>query len=77
MSEQFKPGSIEALLLRPYEPPKLFIFEEVEIRGGYHTLQTHSGPERGWSETYSKRGSAIYRNRVVKIDYPPTSRGVS
>lgn len=62
----------ELLLERPYNPPELFIFEEVELGGGYHTLSAHSrGPESDWSEPYKKSGVARYRSRIVKVPYPP------
>lgn len=60
------------LLERDYCPPKLYIREEVEVGGGYHTLQVSRGPEREWSEPYSKSGSAVYRDRVVLVPYPPS-----
>jgi hypothetical protein len=64
---------MDPLLERPYQPPELFIFEEVEIGGGYHTLHVaHQGPERAWSEPYTKSSQVQYRNRVVKVEYPPT-----
>lgn len=64
--------SDEELLGRPYFPPELYIFEEVEIGGGYHDLHVWLGKkeERGWSEPYKKSGVAEYRNRVVRVQYP-------
>jgi len=61
-----------ALLKRPYEPPALYILEEVEIGGGYHTLHvSREERERGWSRPYKKSGSAQYRSRIVRVPYPP------
>lgn len=67
---------IAELLARPYEPPALFIFEEVEIGGGYHTLRvSHLSVEQAWSEPYQKSGTPFYRSRVVRVLFPPeTSR---
>lgn len=61
----------EDLLQREYKPPELFIWEEVELYRGYHTYAVTSGPERGWSDIYRKSSSVMYRNRVVKVPYPP------
>ncbi len=64
------------LLERPYEAPALFVFEEVELGGGYHTLSTcHADKERDWSEPYKKTSAVQYRNRVVRVPYPPTVSG--
>ncbi|HEY5022463.1 MAG TPA: hypothetical protein VII30_08260 [Gemmatimonadaceae bacterium] len=65
------------LLERPYAPPSLFIFEEVEIGGGYHTLGVVSGPESEWSEPYEKSSHAQYRYRVVRVPYPPPAPGLN
>ncbi len=63
---------LEKLLHRPYKPPVLYIFEEVELGGGYHTLSvTQFGPERDWSEPYKKSSQVQYRSRTVKVEYPP------
>jgi hypothetical protein len=59
------------LLERAYEPPALYIFEEVEIGGGYHTLLVASGPEQDWSEPYRKSSNVQYRSRIVRVPYPP------
>jgi len=60
------------ILERAYRPPKLYIFEEVEIGSGYHTLQvTHIEQERDWSEPYKKSSHVEYRCRVVLVPYPP------
>ncbi len=66
--------TIEELLEREYNPPDLYIFEEVEIGGGYHTLDSLNGHnvESNWSEPYKKSGFATYRSRVVKVTFPPT-----
>jgi hypothetical protein len=66
---------INQLLKRVYDPPKLFIYEEVEIGGGYHTLSIicHKA-ERDWSEPYKKSGTATYRNRIVLVTFPPESK---
>jgi hypothetical protein len=62
------------LLRRPYQPPPLFIFEEVELGSGYHTLHaTHNHEEHGWSEPYKKSSQAEYRSRTVRVPYPPTA----
>lgn len=61
------------LLGRPYAPPVLFIFEEVEIGHGYHSLTVTDGPARGWSEPYRKSGPSEYRSRVMRVPYPPIS----
>ena len=62
----------EELLQRPYDPPKLFIFEEVEVGGGYHTLHiAHATESRDWSEPYKKSGTAEYRSRIVEVLFPP------
>ncbi|HEY5022462.1 MAG TPA: hypothetical protein VII30_08255 [Gemmatimonadaceae bacterium] len=66
------------LLERPYAPPALFIFEEVEIGGGYHTLHACSAnAERGWSEPYKKSSVVQYRNRIVRVPYPPDALSVT
>lgn len=63
---------LDCLLQRPYTPPPLFIFEEVELGGSYHKLHAHRvGPESDWSEPYTKSGTVRYRSRVVRVDYPP------
>lgn len=61
------------LLERPYSPPMLFIAEEAEIGGGYHTLWVVQGEtqESDWSEPYKKTSSVQYRRRVVRVPYPP------
>lgn len=60
------------LLERDYNPPKLYIFEEVEIGSGYHTLHvSHATQERDWSEPYCKSSHVQYRNRIVLVPYPP------
>jgi hypothetical protein len=62
------------LLKRPYEPPALYILEEVEIGSGYHTLHvSHAEKERDWSKPYKKSGSAEYRSRIVRVPYPPAA----
>lgn len=66
---------LEALLGRIYSPPELFICEEVELGGGYHTLWVVSGPERDWSEPYQKSSQVRYRRRVVRVEYPPKHGG--
>lgn len=60
----------------PYEPPVLYIREEVELRpGGYHTLNySYERAERDWSEPYHKSGSATYRDRVVLVPFPPKEK---
>ncbi len=65
--------SIDELLGRPYKPPPLYIFEEVELGSGYHTMHVchHKVEERGWSEPYRKSSSVQYRNRIVLVPYPP------
>ena len=64
--------AFDKLLECDYNPPKLFIFEEVEIRGGYHTLDvSDSNVESDWSEPYKKNGGAEYRSRVVSVPFPP------
>ncbi len=66
--------SLEDLLERPYEPPPLYIYEEVEIGSGYHTLRvSHIREEQDWSEIYQKSGYAQYRYRVVRVPYPPVT----
>lgn len=69
----------EEILKRPYDPPPLYIVEEVELGNGYHTLRVAEflGPQRehDWSEPYKKTGVAEYRLRVVKVPYPPEPRG--
>lgn len=63
---------LSKLLGRPYDPPELYIFEEVELGGGYHRMHvTVEHVERDWSEPYTKSGKAQYRNRIVKVPYPP------
>ena len=60
------------ILMQKYNPPSLFIFEEVEVGGGYHTLSIcNSGPESDWSEAYKKSGSSFYKSRVVLVPFPP------
>jgi hypothetical protein len=62
----------EDLIERPYEPPPLYIREEVEIGGGYHTLAiSHIREEQDWSEPYQKSGFTEYRCRIVRVPYPP------
>lgn len=68
---QPSPSSAAQALPPPRKPPPLFIYEEEEIGGGYHTLSTTAEVERGWSEPYRKSGVAQYRNRVVRVPYPP------
>lgn len=63
--------SLDELLERPYSPPPLYVLEEVELGGGYHTLSVCSGPERDWFGPYKKSGCAEYVSRVVKVEYPP------
>lgn len=64
---------IEDLLERPYEPPPLFIHEEVELGSGYHTLSVcHAQEERDWSKPYKKSSHVEYRSRIVRCPYPPT-----
>lgn len=65
------------LLGRPYDPPALFIAEEVELGGGYHTMWVVQGitEESGWSEPYKKSSEVQYRRRVVRVPYPPTVSG--
>lgn len=55
------------------QAPPLFIFEEIEIGGGYHALSVaiNTTKERDWSEPYAKSGGATYRNRIVRVPYPP------
>ncbi len=68
-------NNMEKLLERPYSPPELYIFEEVEIGGGYHTLHiSYETKERDWSEPYNKSSNVQYRNRIVKITYPPKDK---
>lgn len=63
---------LKQLLRREYTPPALFIFEEVELGGGYHTLNTiNETKERDWSEPYCKSSHVKYRNRIVRVPYPP------
>jgi hypothetical protein len=65
---------MKQLLLREYKPPPLFIFEEVELGSGYHTLhvvQAGLHQERDWSEPYKKSSEVQYRNRIVRVPYPP------
>lgn len=64
-------GSLEQLLERPYKPPELFICEEVELGGGYHTLWSTGGPETDWSDPYQKSSIFQYRRRIVRVPYPP------
>lgn len=46
---------------------RLFVFEELEEGGGYHTFAISSEKlARGWSDPYKKSGAASYRNRVVQ-----------
>ncbi len=60
------------LLEREYDPPKLFIVEEVEIGSGYHSLYiTSETKERDWSEPYNKSSHVQYRDRVILVPYPP------
>lgn len=64
--------TLEELLDRPYNPPPLFIHEEVEIGSGYHTLSiSHESSERDWSKPYRKSSSVEYRSRIVLVPYPP------
>jgi len=64
--------SIESIIDRPYNPPSLFIFEEVELGGGYHTLHiAHAREENDWSKPYKKSGEARYVSRIVRVEYPP------
>lgn len=64
--------TLEELLERPYAPPKLFIFEEVEIGSGYHTFCiARVDAERDWSPPYKKGSHVQYRNRIVLVPYPP------
>lgn len=59
------------LLQREYKIPKLFILEEVEIGGGYHSLYISSETkERDWSEPYNKSSDVQYRNRIVFVPWP-------
>lgn len=69
--------SLEDLLERPYEPPPLYIHEEVELGGGYHTLSiSHMRVETDWSEPYRKSGFTEYRCRIVRVQYPPLTATV-
>lgn len=53
-------------------------FEEVEVGGGRHTLHVSaSRREHDWSEPYQKSGSASYRNRIVRVPYPPNEESQS
>lgn len=66
---------LDCLLERAYEPPPLFIFEEVELGSGYHTLHVVSfSEEKDWSEPYKKGGFSEYRNRIVRVPYPPEGK---
>jgi len=67
------PVNLRALLERDYKPPPLFIFEEVELGSGYHSLHvSYERKERDWSaEPYKKSSNVEYRNRVVRVPYPP------
>jgi hypothetical protein len=63
---------LEKLLEREYKPPELFIREEVELGGGYHTLTaTHMKQETDWSEPYNKSSRVQYRCRIIKVPFPP------
>jgi len=70
------PVNLRALLERDYNPPPLFIFEEVELGSGYHSLHvSYERKERDWSaEPYKKSSNVEYRNRVVRVPYPPVRR---
>lgn len=74
-----EPGTaLETLLRRPYKPPALFIREEVELGSGYHSLNiTHTTEERGWSEPWKKSSNVEYRDRIVRVPYPPVAGAVS
>jgi len=61
------------LLERPYMPPPLFIREEVELGGGYHSYRVSWEQERDWSEPYTKSSQVRYRNRVVRVPFPPAT----
>jgi len=65
-----------AFLGRPYKPPVLYVFEEVELNNshGYHTLAVCSGPERDWFGPYKKSSEVQYVSRVVKVEYPPKEK---
>ncbi len=53
----------------PTNPDSIFIWEEQELGGGYHTrLVAPCGPERDWSPPYKKTGVTFYRNRVVRYE---------
>jgi hypothetical protein len=66
-------SSFDELLKQKYDPPQLFICEEVEIGSrGYHALYiSNSYKESNWSEPYKKSGCTEYRRRVVKVPFPP------
>lgn len=65
---------LEALLERKYNPPMLYIFEEVELGSGYHTLHVSTASsEQDWSEPYKKSSNVEYRCRVVRVPYPPVA----